>query len=216
MKSRLGNISISIEGGSSRPNRSAGMYEKEKAYEYTPEATEDSRYMSTLGASDELSRFVNPETGPDLLWIVKREGLYFTIKGFPMDLQSNIRDAFLNNSYTLAVEKIAEYASADPSAVADHVFKNGVIITTKMVQGYKNLNDLIFEDPSQEENKAVDLVSVELIKNEPEIVERSTIQCKCGSRRVRIAVVQMRRADEPPEILAHCITCNNRWSRHAA
>ena len=80
----------------------------------------------------------------------------------------------------------------------------------------RNPSSIIFRHSSQDVHRTTQLVQIELIKNEPDVQERTTIQCACGSGKVRTTTVQTRRADEPPTVFAQCVTCKAKWKMSAA
>lgn len=76
---------------------------------------------------------------------------------------------------------------------------------------------IIFNHPFQEVNKNTLKVEIELILNEPEVIERNDIQCRCGSRRIQVsAPIQTRSADEPATYFARCVECKKKWKFSAA
>lgn len=79
-----------------------------------------------------------------------------------------------------------------------------------------NPTSIIFNHPSQDVHRMTQKVELELIKNEPDVVERTTIQCACGSGRVRTTTVQTRSADEPATVFAQCVVCKSKWKMSAA
>jgi len=80
----------------------------------------------------------------------------------------------------------------------------------------KNPNSIIFDHSTQNVHRDTEKVEVELILNEPEIVESDVIQCVCGSRRIRTHKVQTRSADEPETVFASCVTCKRNWKFSSA
>lgn len=75
-------------------------------------------------------------------------------------------------------------------------------------------SSFIFLHPLQEENKTTETIEFELIKNEPEVLERTDMVCECGSKKILTTTKQIRRADEPASVLAQCVSCKRRWMMH--
>lgn len=123
----------------------------------------------------------------------------FSMRGLDSALQAmgppEQRDMFIQMIYTLGAQRLAELvAAADPLRPAS----------------------IIFRHSSQDVHRATQKVEIELIKNEPEVEESDTIQCTCGSKKVRTVTKQTRRADEPPTIFATCVVCKKHWQFGAA
>jgi DNA-directed RNA polymerase subunit M/transcription elongation factor TFIIS len=99
------------------------------------------------------------------------------------------KQQYLNNIYQSGAARLAQFvAGADPN----------------------DPNTLIFNHASQDVHRQTQKIEIELIKNEPEVVE-GNIQCQCGNTRVQTASKQLRSADEPPTVFARCVKCKRQW-----
>lgn len=114
-------------------------------------------------------------------------------------------------------EELAASESAQAN-LTEAIYSRGIQRLTLLMRATNPLDpaSLIFQHPSQDVHRATQQVQIELIKNEPDIEERSTIQCACGSGKIKTTMVQTRRADEPPTIFAQCAVCKSKWKLSAA
>lgn len=108
--------------------------------------------------------------------------------------------------------------AADRDNLTRAIYERGVqrLIVLMQAADPTNPSSIIFQHSSQDVHRSTQQVQIELIKNEPDIEERSTIQCECGSGKVRTTLVQTRRADEPPTVFAQCVVCKSQWKVSAA
>lgn len=114
-------------------------------------------------------------------------------------------------------EEVAASANTQ-STLIDSIYNHGTQRLAVLVAAANpsDPSSIIFQHPSQNVHRTTQQVQIELIKNEPDVVERTTIQCACGSGRVRTTTVQTRRADEPPTVFAQCVVCKSKWKMSAA
>lgn len=143
----------------------------------------------------------------------------------------------VNQTWEMFLTSLYPYTQLQPSEIQTRIYNEGIQplsilfaqttqsdyssqvaqgIPSNQITQVRNPTLLVFEHSSQDIHVKTQKIEIEIIKNEPEVVERDDIQCACGSKRVRAVPVQIRRADEPPTIFAQCVKCKLRWNFSSA
>lgn len=143
-------------------------------------------------------------------------------------MRQNIMDSFKYGSLEDAMNRYifrgAENIQITPEIEAfrkelrDNILRRGVNALSRLVDKSDPARpeSLIFNHSSQDIHRRTQEIEVELIKNEPEVIERDDIQCRCGSTRIQTSSRQLRGADEPETVEYHCVSCKARWKSSAA
>jgi len=117
----------------------------------------------------------------------------------------------------LPIEESPEISRAR-NEYLENIYQRGAQELSNMIQAADPANpaSIIFNHDSQKVHQRTQQIEIELIKNQPEVIEKEDVQCQCGSRKIQMATKQLRRADEPPTLFYRCVTCNKRWQTSAA
>lgn len=220
--SRLGDVSI---GSFTRTRRDRGAARvTPSGVETAPEISSD---LSTLRGVPGIQPFLDVDLIPDLIYIMQREGLEsYLDQVLPVTIPDGIlppgpadpvvvenkvtRDRLLT---TFRLYGMKQLLSSSPELNGEEILTLGAAALASLVEvsDPSEPESIIFEHRSQDEHRSTQKVQIELTRNEPEVQERSTIQCACGSRKIQTSQKQTRSADEAMTIFAQCVSCKANW-----
>lgn len=156
---------------------------------------------------------------PDLVYIYQLEGITSVLQqlfGTNEPLVRQVLDIYQKSS----IEETAKYISeltrnqVEPGVIMQYINRDGINKLASYVAAADPLrpSSLIEQHSSQNIFKNIQKVEIELIKNEPDVIERPDIKCPgCKQNKVRTTPVQLRSADEASDYLAACASCHRHW-----
>jgi len=169
-----------------------------------------------------IGPFMAPDLIPDLLWIVQTEGLRDIIsKYYPGNEQvaRQVMDIYqrgnLEGTISWFVKAMQVADPAVPGQLIEYANRFGITKLAPMVAAAdpNNPASIIFQHSSQKGFQDIQKIEIELIANEPDVVERDDIQCACGKSKVMVTPIQLRSADEGNSFLIRCVVCKREWVR---
>jgi DNA-directed RNA polymerase subunit M/transcription elongation factor TFIIS len=167
----------------------------------------------------------------DVVFLLQYEGSRVFLDSLPKDEDGNILGQnvvpikpeallliLINQTWEAFLASLYPYTQLQPQELIIQIYNDGVAPLSVLFSQADPLNpsSLIFNHPSQDVHRALELIDIEMIKNEPEISDSATVQCACGSRKVKTATVQTRGGDEASTIFATCVSCKMHWKFSAA
>lgn len=165
-----------------------------------------------------IAPFFTRDLIPDLVYLLQYESAHGVIDGIKDRNQTELEGVFKLNGLSGLAAKL------DPNSPQEMLNKMYTIGAQRLIQliakaNPKNPSSLIFDHPSQQVHVETLKNEIDLILNEPDVVEEGTIECTaikrdgtvCGSKKVSAVRAQIRRADEPTATFARCLECKHRW-----
>lgn len=165
-----------------------------------------------------IEYYLLPDYIPDLIYMLKSDGVKDFINSLTEE-SARKREIFKTyqeqgwEGFLILMSSIML-----PNIITQNVYNFGRLALQQHVANCDptDPSTIIFRHRSQEIHVATQKVEMDIIKNEPEVVEREDIQCSCGSRKVKTTQKQTRSADEPATVRAMCVTCKKSWQFSAA
>lgn len=178
----------------------------------------------------ELKPYLNPTLFPDILDMYWRGGIKYLVNYINLTAEDRELKLLIDNltnivenegidRLKLEITKIKPDVTETQLSEIDFLIIQGAKADLVKAIGFADPNNpvsIIFNHPSQKFNRETYKIEIDMILNEPEVEERTDMQCECGSRKIQAIPVQMRGADEPPTILARCVVCKTKWRTSAA
>lgn len=164
-----------------------------------------------------IQPYLVPALLPDLLYFLTYDGAEALINAYYLSRAQELRLAFRNGGLDGFFATInPEMTSEQRSTLTTELYAQGAQVLAQVINRAdpSRPESIIFQHPSQEVHRQTQKVEIDLIKDEPELVERTDIQCRntrCGARRIQTAIVQTRSADEPATVFARCVACKSQW-----
>lgn len=188
--------------------------------------------MAILQQIPGIQPFLTKDFIPDLIYILQLEGVksvaeliyppqteISAIGAREKTVQNLINQFQINGVEAVAVafadnlRTASQLPNQTAQDILNAIYTRGASSLAALIQKADPADpkSIIFTNPSQDVHKKTQEIEIELILNQPDVVERDDITCECGSRRVRAVPVQVRRADEPPTVFAQCVACKRKW-----
>ena len=182
---------------------------------------ESAKEILPLRAIPVLEPFIQtPEMILETLYIYEYEGIRRVATAIRIPDVDEILELYNTNDLRYVAQVITDrYNSRSGNTIPverflDEITKQSVAAITELAEKADPTNpiSLLFLHRSQDTFRSIWNVEKELIKDEPEVSEHATEQCrKCGSKRIRVVAKQLRGADEPTDQFAHCSQCRVQW-----
>lgn len=167
---------------------------------------------------------VVPELIPDMVYIYQLEGVQSAVQQmFPGSnpMHREIIEVFQRSTLSETARYIADTfikLGGSPEITAELIWqvmnRDGIAKFASLIatSDPNKPESFIWLHQSQDSFKNIQKVEVELIKNEPDVVERTDIKCAgCKQTRIRTVPIQLKRADEASDYLATCVSCRRHW-----